>query len=147
MTAVVVRYLFAPGAALIGRLRYAHKFMVVGLVLLVPLGSVAAAYVQLQRAQSAFSAKERLGVVYMAPLVELTARVVEARHRAVASGESGDVAALERQTAQVDGVDRRIGPALGTEAAWPSARRLVIAARQATGSAADRFAAYNTSID
>jgi len=147
MTAVVVRYLFGPGAALIGRLRYAHKFVVVGLVLLVPLGSVAGAYVQLQRAQSAFSAKERLGVVYMAPLVELTAVVVRARHLAVTSGGGGDTAAVVRQTAQVDGIDRRIGPVLGTEAGWPSARRLLVAAGRTAGSAADRYAAYNASID
>jgi diguanylate cyclase (GGDEF)-like protein len=147
MTAVVVRYLFGPGAALIGRLRYAHKFMVVGLVLLVPLGSVAAAYVQLQQAQSAFSAKERLGVVYMAPLVELTAWTVQARHLAVASGESGDPAVLEQQAAQVDDIDRRIGPALGTAGGWPAARLLLAAAQRTTGSAADRYAAYNASID
>jgi diguanylate cyclase (GGDEF)-like protein len=138
---------FGPGAALIGRLRYAHKFIVVGLVLLVPLGCVAVAYVQLQRAQSAFSAKERLGVEFMAPLVELTARVVRARHLAVASGARGDPAALEGQMAHVDAVDRRISPALGTAGGWPAARRVLVAARDATGSAADRYAAYNTSID
>ena len=143
----VVRGLFGPAAALIGRLRYAHKFMVVGLVLLIPLGSVAIAYVQLQRAQSAFSAKERLGVVYMAPLVALTARVVQARHRAVAAGEDGADAALERQIAQVDELDRRIGQPLGTAGGWPSAHRLLVVAQRTGGPPADRYAAYNVSVD
>ncbi|WP_169789834.1 putative bifunctional diguanylate cyclase/phosphodiesterase [Actinoplanes subtropicus] len=141
-----MRYLFGPGAALVGRLRYAHKFIVVGLILLVPLGCVAGAYVQLQRAQSAFSAKECLGVQYMAPLVELTARVVEARRLSVARSD-GSGAALDRQTAQVDEIDRRIGPELDAVRGWASARGLLVAAQRATGPAMDRYAAYNASID
>ena len=54
--------LFWPAAALLGRLRYAQKFVVVGLVLLIPLGVTAGAYVDLQRGQIAFSEKERQGV-------------------------------------------------------------------------------------
>ena len=49
MISRVLGPLFGPAAALIGRLRYAQKFVVVGLVLLIPLGFVATAYVRLQR--------------------------------------------------------------------------------------------------
>jgi diguanylate cyclase (GGDEF)-like protein len=140
-----VGLLFGPAAALIGRLRYAQKFVVVGLVLLIPLGFVATAYVDLQRDQIAFSAKERSGVGYMAPLVALTARVAQGRHATVTAG--GAEAGIDEETAAVDAVDRRLGPVLGTAQAWPDARRLVIAARQATGAAADRYGAYSSAME
>src|SRR6266516_3228144 len=74
---------FRPATALVGRLRYAQKFAVVGIVLLVPLGFVAAAYVQSQDQQIAFSAKERQGVAVMSPLVTLVADTAQARHLTV----------------------------------------------------------------
>src|SRR5450755_4110427 len=84
MTANRAGWLMAPSTSLLGRIRYAHKFVVVGLVLLVPLGFLAGAYVSLQRGQVDFSARERVGVAYMSPLTALTTAVVEARHRMVA---------------------------------------------------------------
>ena len=75
--------LFAPAARLVGRLRYAQKFVVVGLVLVVPLGFVAAAYVDLQRQMVAFSSAELRGIGYMTPLLNLTSRLVEERHRSL----------------------------------------------------------------
>ena len=60
MISRVLTRAFRPATALVGRLRYAQKFTVVGIVLLVPLGFVATAYVQSQREQIAFSAKERV---------------------------------------------------------------------------------------
>ena len=133
--------LFGPAAALIGRLRYAHKFVVVGLVLLIPLGFVATAYVGLQRDQIAFSARERSGVAYLAPLVDLAARVAQSRHAAVGGG-----AAFAAETAAVDAVNRRLGALLGTAPAWSAARRLVVAAQQPTGLAAERYASYNQAL-
>jgi diguanylate cyclase (GGDEF)-like protein len=139
-----VRLLFGAAAALIGRLRYVQKFVVVGLVLLIPLGFVATAYVGLQRDQIAFSAKERNGVVYLAPLVELASRVAQARHVAV-TGDRAAVA-LDPLIAAVDAVDRRLAPKLGTGSAWAATRRLVITAQRATGPAGGRYAAYNTAM-
>jgi diguanylate cyclase (GGDEF)-like protein len=135
--------IFGPAAALIGRLRYAQKFVVVGLVLLIPLGFVATAYVGLQRDQSAFSAKERSGVAYMAPLVALTARVAQSRHTAVAA--AGTVS-LDTEVAAVDAVDRRLGSKLGTPDGWPATRALVVTARDTTGPAVKRFASYNSAM-
>ena len=137
--------LFGPAAALIGRLRYAQKFVVVGLVLLIPLGFVATAYVGLQRDQIAFSAKERNGVAYMAPLVELTARVAQGRHATLIA--DGSAVAVDEETAAVDAVDRRMGSMLGTARAWPAARRLVVAAQHATGSATERYETYNAAME
>ena len=148
--------LFRPATALIGRLRYAQKFVVVGLVL---LGFVATAYVDLQRDQIAFSAKERSGVAVMAPLVELAGRIAQGRHAAVTAGGGGavvneavvnaaaiDRAAIDRAIAVVDAADRRTGPGLGTAQGWAAGRRLVLAARHATGTAADRYAAYDAAM-
>jgi hypothetical protein len=75
-----------PAMGLLGRLRYANKILVVPAVLLL-LGFVAKAYVDLQRSQVAFSAKERVGVAYLVPLLDLTAKVVAARRLAVTGGE------------------------------------------------------------
>jgi diguanylate cyclase (GGDEF)-like protein len=136
--------LFGPATAFIGRLRYAQKFVVVGLVLLIPLGFVATAYVGLQHDQSTFSAKERGGVAYMAPLVALTAGVAQARHATVVADSA--VVDLDPETAAVDAVDRRLGSKLGTAEAWPAARALVAAAQRATGLAAERFVAYNAAM-
>jgi hypothetical protein len=83
----------------------------------------------------------------VAPLVELTAWVVQARHLAVTSAAAIETAALQRQIARVDDVNGRIGPVLGTADGWLSARRLLVVAQRTTGSAAERYAAYNTSID
>jgi diguanylate cyclase (GGDEF)-like protein len=139
---------FRPAAALVGRLRYAHKFVVVGLILLVPLGLVSAAYVRLQRDQIAFSAKERVGVEIMMPLVTLTADFVESRHLAVA-GTAGDARRpdLDADLARMDALDRRYGAQLHTSADWEGARWLVLAAERGNGPIAGRFQAYNAATD
>jgi len=134
----VLSGLFRPAARLLGRLRYAQKFAVVGLVLLVPLGLVAGAYVDLQRDQIAFSTKERSGVVLMAPLVGLTADLVEERYL-VATGDRATVD-LTPRLAEVDRLDRRVGPKLGTSAGWLATRRLVVDSRAAGRHAANQAA-------
>jgi diguanylate cyclase (GGDEF)-like protein len=138
--------LLRPATRLIGRLRYAHKFVVVGLVLLIPLGFVANAYVGLQRGQIAFSTKERQGIWLMGPLVALTTAVVTARHDAVVpfTHEAAPVAApLEL----VDRADREVGSILGTTENWRAVRRLVLEAQNSSGDARARFDAYNHVID
>ena len=144
MISRAVRPVFRPAAALIGRMRYAQKFVVVGLVLLIPLGFVAAAYVGLQRDQIAFSVKERDGVAYLAPLITLASQVAQGRHVAV----TGDGAAVtfDRQIAAVDAVDRRMTPILDTAGSWAATRRLVVAAQQATGAASARYGTYNAAM-
>jgi diguanylate cyclase (GGDEF)-like protein len=136
--------MFGAAAALIGRLRYAQKFVVVGLVLVIPLGFVAAAYVGLQRDQIAFSVKERNGVAYLTPLVGLASRVAQARHLAVTG--AGAPAAVDAWIAAVDVADRRFARGLGLGDAWPATRRLVAAAQQATGPASDRYRTGNTAM-
>ena len=119
---------FRPATALVGRLRYAHKFVVVGIVLLVPLGFVATAYVQSQREQIAFSAKERQGVAVMTPLVTLVADTVQARHRTTASldpDHADPVADLDRDIAAVTAAGTRYGAGLDFADSWVDARGLI----------------------
>ncbi|MEV7627110.1 EAL domain-containing protein [Actinoplanes sp. NPDC089786] len=139
-----VGLVFGAAATLIGRLRYAQKFVVVGLVLLLPLGFVAAAYVELQRDQVAFSAKERDGVACLAPLAHLASRVAQARHVTV-TGDGGSVV-LDREISTVDAVNRRLTSILGTGDAWAGARGLIIAAQSATGPASERYEGYNAAM-
>jgi diguanylate cyclase (GGDEF)-like protein len=140
-----MRWLFRPAATLLGRLRYAHKFVVVGLVLLLPLGFVAKAYGDLQDGQIAFSAKERVGVAYMAPLVELTAMAVAARHEVSTGAELGLVE-VGAGIARVEAADRRHGAALGVGREWAAARDLLLAADVAVPARA-AFRAYNRAVD
>src|SRR5437764_7636905 len=72
----------APAALLLGRLPLALKFLVVGLVLVVPLGVVVYAYVDTESGVVAFSAKERIGITTMSPLLRLMSDVADARHEA-----------------------------------------------------------------
>ena len=125
-TTRAAQLVMAPGTALVGRMRYAQKFAVVGLVLLIPLGVIAGAYVHLQREQMAFSSRERVGVAYLVPLSTLTASVMAAR------GDGDDAGAtagdLGRGLQAVDAADRRDGGMLGIQGSWRATRALVTAA-------------------
>jgi hypothetical protein len=73
----------APAASLLGRVPLAVKFIVVGTVLTIPLVVVVKAYVGAQNSQISFSAKERVGVRAMRPLLALTEDVALAREHVV----------------------------------------------------------------
>jgi methyl-accepting chemotaxis protein len=139
-----VGWLFSPAAGMLGRLRYAYKILVVPVVLLLLLGFVAKAYVDLQRSQVAFSAKERVGVAYLVPLLDLTARAVTARHTAVAGGERA--AGVQDAVARVDAATGRYGAELDTIDGWEKAKQALTRAGTAAGPQA-AFDAYSTAVD
>jgi methyl-accepting chemotaxis protein len=138
-----VGWLFSPAVGLLGRLRYAYKILVVPVVLLLLLGFVAKAYVGLQRSQVAFSAKERVGVAYLVPLLDLTARAVTARHLAVTGGDPD--AGVQDAVARVDAATGRYGAELGTVDGWERAKQALTPAGTADGPRA-AFDAYNTAV-
>jgi methyl-accepting chemotaxis protein len=138
-----VGWLFSPAAGMLGRLRYAYKILVVPVVLLLLLGFVAKAYVDLQRSQVAFSAKERVGVAYLVPLLDLTARAVTARHTAVAGGEPAS--GVQDAVARVDAATGRYGAELDTVDGWEKAKQALTGAGTADGPQA-AFDAYNTAV-
>ncbi len=138
--------LFAPAARLVGRLRYAQKFVVVGLVLVVPLGFVAGAYVDLQRRMVAFSSAELQGIEYMTPLVNLTARVVEERHRSVTAPNQPQLN-LDTDLGAVDRINGRYGEVLQANDDWRVTRALVVTAATSQANPDVRFRQYNTAAE
>jgi diguanylate cyclase (GGDEF)-like protein len=138
--------LFAPAARLVGRLRYAQKFVVVGLVLVVPLGFVAGAYVDLQRRMVAFSSAELRGIEYMTPLVNLTAQVVDERHRSLTAPNQPQLN-LDDDLASMDRINGRYGSLLDSTDSWRVARALVVTATTSTAAPEVRFREYNTATD
>jgi methyl-accepting chemotaxis protein len=138
-----VGWLFSPAVGLLGRLRYAYKILVVPAVLLLLLGFVAKAYVDLQRSQVAFSAKERVGVAYLVPLLDLTAKVVTARHLAVTGGEPSP--GVQDAVARLDAATGRHGAELDTVDGWEQAKQALTRAGTADGPQA-AFEAYNTAV-
>jgi diguanylate cyclase (GGDEF)-like protein len=139
-------FLFAPAARLVGRLRYAQKFVVVGLVLVVPLGFVATAYVDLQRRVVAFSSAELRGIEYMTPLVNLTARVVEERHRSLTAANQPQLN-MDADLNAVDRINGRYGTLLQANDNWRVARALVVTAVTSQANPEVRFREYNTATD
>jgi diguanylate cyclase (GGDEF)-like protein len=141
-----VGLLFYPAVAVTGRLRYAQKFVAVGLVLLVPLAAVALIYVDQQRRAIEQVVRERHGVEYIAPLTVLTTHLVEARHKVVLShGVARPDMSID--LARGDELDRRYGATLRTSEEWKLVRSLINAATHSDGDLITRFQAYNTAAD
>ncbi|GIG48571.1 putative bifunctional diguanylate cyclase/phosphodiesterase [Dactylosporangium siamense] len=137
---------FRPAAALTGRLRYAQKFVVVGLVLVVPLLAVALLYVDEQRADIAATARERHGVQFIGPLTILTTHLVNARHEVALSNGTARPD-LSADLTRIDQLDRRLGATLGISADWHSVRRSTEAAGQSSGGALERVRIYDSAVD
>jgi diguanylate cyclase (GGDEF)-like protein len=140
-----MKWLFRPAAKLAGSMSYALKFIVVGLVLVIPLAFVTKVHVDLANSQIEFSAKERRGVAYMVPLVDLTATVVANRHDSAtrARVRHGDEDAALRR---VEAADRRYGAALGVTEEWIAVQDLLRSTHKAA-SPPRVVRAYNLAVD
>ena len=121
-------------AALMARLTYARKFLLLGLVLLAPAAFALHAYWSVQGETLSFAESERAGVRYVVPANELVLRVTAARGVAVraAAGDERARAALpaavedvRKAVAAVDGAD---GDAIAVSAVWEKARATVLEA-------------------
>ncbi len=116
-----------------GRMRYTHKFVLIGLVLIAPLVYVVKSYLDQQGAQIAFSQKERVGVLYVNPATELLARVAAARAVAVRVAAHADspaalaaaLAQLRSAVAAVDGVTPSAGSTLTLKSEWARLRNRI----------------------
>ncbi len=125
--------LFGPASSLLGRLRFAQKFLVVGLVLAVPLAVVAFAYARAQQTSIASSDTERIGLTAMAPIIQLAEDVAVARHAAVSSGHAVAVPAAD--IAAVDRTQRDFGQMLKTTGDWQEVRQQLVIAGVTRGPA------------
>jgi methyl-accepting chemotaxis protein len=128
----VARRAFSPAAKLIGRLRYWQKFVLIGFVLIAPLAYVVFSYLGVQNRDTAFAAKERVGVVYLTPATELLDRVVAARTLAVQvaahKAEPSTIASARGQIsaaiAQVDAV-HGAGATLALNGQWATLKHQI----------------------
>ena len=122
-----MKRLLSPAVALMNRLKYPQKFMLVGLLLILPLIMVLFQFlVQIQK-DIDFADNERKGLQYSTPLVALLQTVQQ--HRSLTNtylnGDTtrkDDIVTLEKEItteiAAVDVVDRSLGDDLRTTSAW-----------------------------
>ncbi len=117
---------FRPAIALMNRLRYGYKFVLMGVILLLPFAFVSRLQWKGSTDQLEFNAKERIGLEYILPAKDLLYALQKRRVLAVAqfSGvpymreiESA-TAEGDQQVALVDAADARHGVALQTSKRW-----------------------------
>ncbi len=141
-----LRVLFGPAILLMNRLKYALKFVVIGLLMMIPLGAVLYLQYSANTKQYEFNAKESVGVSYIDPARDFLFAVE--RHRvlgaAVLAGEAGLKSELERATSDADGllarldaVDRIHGADLKTTAKLQEARSAWLKLKASTSASAE----------
>jgi methyl-accepting chemotaxis protein len=123
--------LLRPAIAVLGRLRLAHKLVIIALVLIAPALYATWQFRSQQDAQIAFSAKERVGIEEIVPAQRLLADLATARSLAVrAAGRDAEAittlpaarAAVTRSAAALDAANARVGSRLGTRSMWKRLR-------------------------
>ena len=119
--------LFVPATRVMARFRYAKKFALIAVVMLLPLAYVGYAYLADQGSKIGFSAKERVGVSYIAPANQLLTQLAAGRTLAVAAATGNTTArqqlparvqAIQAAVAAVDQVDTKLGGTLQATAMW-----------------------------
>jgi len=122
-----MRLFFKPAIVLMSRLKYPQKFMLVGLLLLIPLILVMTQFLSKVNEDIDFSSKEQLGLIYNDPVVTFLQRVQEdaALSNAVLRGERSLEGALTEKQAEVDAaiaavdqVNRDLGATLEASETW-----------------------------
>jgi methyl-accepting chemotaxis protein len=108
---------FRPAERFVGRLRYAQKFLLIGLVMMVPLAWVVKSYISAQNHGTAFADSESVGVTYLRPATNLLFQVVRARALAVR------MAAHEAGRPAVDAARGRVNEAIAAVDAERAAAR------------------------
>jgi len=118
---------FNPARLLMGRLKYPQKFVLVGFLMLIPL--IVALYQFLAKSNEDidFSSKERLGLIYNAPLISFLQHVQHhaAFSSAFLNGDESFEEALREEQADVDAaitavdvVDEQYGELLEAHDRW-----------------------------
>jgi methyl-accepting chemotaxis protein len=120
---------------------YARKIIVVALVMALPLAIVSWAYVDAQRSQVDFAAKERDGVRYLKPLLDVLVSTADARDRA-AKGAGAGGANVDAAVAAMDQVDAAVGTSLDVHDDWAKVRTALGSAGSASG-----IDGWNTAAD
>jgi PAS domain S-box-containing protein len=117
---------FGPAVALLNRLTYPRKFVLIGLLSALPLGLVTFFLVSELNERIAFSSKEQLGNEYLRPLQKLSSDLRDHRGLTWARADHPETAEalrrveerLQSDLQEVDAVDRRLGTELRTTPLW-----------------------------
>src|SRR5688572_1526319 len=113
-----MRSLFRPAVLVMNRLKYPQKFLLVGLLLVLPLFLVLSQYIVQINKDINFTAKEQLGLIYNAPLVKFLQGIQQhsALSQSLANGDKSVTDALIKKQVdvdaavkEVDAVDRTLG--------------------------------------
>jgi len=106
-----------PAVRLMNRLRYPQKFLLVGLLLIAPLLIVMNQYLATTGTTIAFSAKERVGLEYSAPVMRFLQLLQQ--HRGLsAAGANSAWQGIEAAMLRIDQVDARLGDTLSISKQW-----------------------------
>jgi methyl-accepting chemotaxis protein len=123
---------FRPAERFVGRLRYAQKFLLIGVVMVVPLAWVVKSYIGVQNQGTAFADSESVGVTYLRPTTDVLFQVVGLRALAVrvAAHEAGAPAlgaARHRVNAAIAAVDAQhaAGQTLRLTGRWNTVKRQI----------------------
>jgi methyl-accepting chemotaxis protein len=133
----MLRTILAPCVWLMRRLNFAQKFALIAFVLVAPLGFVTYSFYVTQNKQVVFADQERVGMVAMAPTLELLAAVDEARS-AAAHGNASGIPDLGPQIAAVDAVMPRVSSHFSVAESWTALRAEINAAANLTPSTGRR---------
>ena len=122
--------LLAPAFWLMQRLRFAHKFLLLCLLIAVPLGLLTELWLAELGRRLDDARQELRGVEYLTALRAVLEPLAEADARAATAGHRDDggavTARLRAAAAQVDAVDARVGEQLGTTDLWSVLRPRVV---------------------
>jgi signal transduction histidine kinase/CheY-like chemotaxis protein/HPt (histidine-containing phosphotransfer) domain-containing protein len=126
--------LVAPAVALMNRLRYPQKFVLISLLFAIPLGLMMAFWLGEIEDRLAFARKERAGVEYVVALRALLeplelVQVLAGRDGADAAASlrlARERARLVDAAAAMDAVDARVGARLRTTELWQALRVRVV---------------------
>lgn len=119
--------LITPAISLMNRLKYVQKFLLISVLFAIPLIVVLFQYLTNVELDINFSAKERLGLVYNAPVVDMLRLV--GKHAAAVNAKLGGNTSFETeiqsiqdaiatQIQAVDAVNVRLGNTLAVSATW-----------------------------
>ena len=133
---------FIPAIRVMNHLRYPQKFLLIGILLLLPLLLLLSQYISATNAVIDFASKERLGLVYTGPLVKLYNDLLR---QWSGQGEVGSTAenanplqTISADVDQVNAVDAQLGVTLSVHSQW-----LALQSQAQTASAnADRDVRY-----
>src|SRR5262249_1970291 len=122
----VVATFFSPSRALMARMKYLEKFLLISVLFVIPLGTVLYAYVTDANTQIDFTRAEQAGTRYLRPVYALSADVLQARSLArqpQTPGLAAEQAAIRADFERLAAVDADLGNDLKTADAFAALKK------------------------